>query len=86
MGRQSRVVGEADPQLSRETDVVAGRKRLTRLFARPLALTDNFVDPPCVRVAVCAESDNAKSAFVTAVAGTKEANRPLVCVLPPAVK
>ena len=38
MGRQRRVVGEADPQLSRETDVGAGHKRLTRLSARPLAL------------------------------------------------
>ena len=38
MGRQRRVVGEADPQLSRETDVGAGRKRWARPSARPLAL------------------------------------------------
>jgi hypothetical protein len=51
-----------------------------------LALTDKVADFPDVTVAVCAERDNAKFALPTAVAGISEAKRPLVCVLPPAVK
>jgi hypothetical protein len=51
-----------------------------------LALIDTVVDCPGATVALCAEKANAKSAPVAADAGSNVANKPLVCVLPPAVK
>jgi hypothetical protein len=51
-----------------------------------LALTERVVDCPCVTVALCAENDSAKSDPLAADAGTNVANKPLVCVAPPAVK
>ena len=51
-----------------------------------LALTERVVDCPCVTVAVCVENDSAKSDPLAADAGTSVANKPLVCVAPPAVK
>jgi hypothetical protein len=51
-----------------------------------LALMETVVDCPGMTLALCAENDSAKSAPVAAAAGTRVANKPLVCVAPPAVK
>ena len=51
-----------------------------------VAPTEIMADCPGVTVALCAESESEKLAFVAAVAGSRVANRPLVWVGPPAVK
>ena len=51
-----------------------------------LALIEILVDCPGATFAVCVERASVKSADVTADPGTSVANRPVVCVLPPAVK
>src|SRR5260370_22986644 len=51
-----------------------------------LALIEILVDSPGATVAACVERASVKPAVVTADPGTSVANKPLVCVLPPAVK
>ena len=51
-----------------------------------VALTDMLVDCPCATLALRGETTNVKSPVLTALAGTRVANKPLERVGPPAVK